>query len=84
MRAVRFHGRGDIRLDEVEEPVCGSGQVKVCRLLGWKTDIRRFVFMYSLLSFKINPAFVGICGSGMFYLSVCLTLVTILISVRSP
>lgn len=29
MRAVRFHGRGDIRLDEVEEPVCGSGQVKV-------------------------------------------------------
>lgn len=29
MRAVRFHGRGDIRLDEVEEPICGSGQVKV-------------------------------------------------------
>lgn len=29
MRAVRFHGRGDIRLDEVDEPVCGSGQVKV-------------------------------------------------------
>lgn len=29
MRAVRFHGRQDIRLDEVEEPVCGNGQVKV-------------------------------------------------------
>ncbi|CAI7648179.1 unnamed protein product [Penicillium glandicola] len=29
MRAVRFHGRGDIRLDEVEEPVCGNGQVKI-------------------------------------------------------
>ncbi|KAJ5123273.1 hypothetical protein N7448_009370 [Penicillium atrosanguineum] len=29
MRAVRFHGREDIRLDEVEEPVCGSGQVKI-------------------------------------------------------
>lgn len=28
MRAVRFHGRGDIRIDEVEEPVCGNGQVK--------------------------------------------------------
>lgn len=28
MRAVRFHGRGDIRLDEIEEPVCGNGQVK--------------------------------------------------------
>ena len=29
MRAVRFHGRGDIRVDEIEEPVCGNGQVKV-------------------------------------------------------
>lgn len=28
MRAVRFHGRRDIRIDEVEEPVCGNGQVK--------------------------------------------------------
>lgn len=28
MRAVRFHGRGDIRIDEVEEPICGNGQVK--------------------------------------------------------
>lgn len=31
MRAVRFHGRQDIRLDEVDEPVCGDGQVKVCQ-----------------------------------------------------
>ncbi|KAJ5227284.1 uncharacterized protein N7469_007290 [Penicillium citrinum] len=29
MRAVRFHGREDIRLDEVEEPSCGIGQVKI-------------------------------------------------------
>ncbi|KAF9253372.1 hypothetical protein DTO027I6_3417 [Penicillium roqueforti] len=29
MRAVRFHGRGDIRVDEIEEPVCGDGQVKI-------------------------------------------------------
>ncbi|KAJ5812840.1 hypothetical protein N7447_009863 [Penicillium robsamsonii] len=28
MRAVRFHGRGDVRIDEVEEPVCGSGQIR--------------------------------------------------------
>lgn len=28
MRAVRFHGRRDIRIDEVEEPACGNGQVK--------------------------------------------------------
>ncbi|OGE52717.1 hypothetical protein PENARI_c009G09067 [Penicillium arizonense] len=29
MRAVRFHGREDIRIDEVEEPICGNGQVKI-------------------------------------------------------
>ncbi|KAJ5200461.1 Polyketide synthase enoylreductase [Penicillium cf. griseofulvum] len=29
MRAVRFHGRGDIRIDEIEEPVCSNGQVKI-------------------------------------------------------
>lgn len=31
MRAVRFHGREDIRVDEVEEPLCGHDQVKVWR-----------------------------------------------------
>lgn len=29
MKAVRFHGRKDIRLDEVEIPSCGKGQVMV-------------------------------------------------------
>ncbi|KAF4258702.1 hypothetical protein KXW98_003062 [Aspergillus fumigatus] len=29
MRAVRFYGRGDIRVDEIDEPVCGEGQVKI-------------------------------------------------------
>ncbi|KAL9053555.1 MAG: hypothetical protein Q9206_003887 [Seirophora lacunosa] len=29
MKAVRFHGKGDIRLDDVEIPICGKGQVKV-------------------------------------------------------
>lgn len=29
MRAVRFHGKEDVRVDEIEEPVCGAGQVKV-------------------------------------------------------
>ena len=29
MKAVRFHGQRDIRLDEVPIPVCGKGQVKV-------------------------------------------------------
>jgi len=29
MKSVRFHGSGDIRVDEIEEPVCGTGQVKM-------------------------------------------------------
>lgn len=29
MKAARFHGRGDIRVEEIEEPACGKGQVKV-------------------------------------------------------
>ncbi|KAJ0414912.1 chaperonin 10-like protein [Aspergillus carlsbadensis] len=29
MRAARFHGRGDVRIDQIEEPVCGEGQVKI-------------------------------------------------------
>lgn len=32
MRAVRFHGREDIRLDQIEIPVCGKGQVKVSKI----------------------------------------------------
>ncbi|WPH04114.1 Hypothetical protein R9X50_00699900 [Acrodontium crateriforme] len=29
MQAVRFHGKQDIRLDQIPIPVCGAGQVKV-------------------------------------------------------
>ncbi|KAL3475502.1 chaperonin 10-like protein [Aspergillus californicus] len=29
MRAVRFHGPKDIRVDHVEDPTCGKGQVKL-------------------------------------------------------
>ncbi|KAL5355745.1 chaperonin 10-like protein [Aspergillus floccosus] len=29
MRAVRFHGRGDIRIDQIDEPTCAAGQVKI-------------------------------------------------------
>jgi hypothetical protein len=31
MKALRHHGREDIRLDEVDEPTCGKDQVKVRR-----------------------------------------------------
>ena len=33
MQALRFHGQKDIRLDEVEIPQCGKGQVKVILVL---------------------------------------------------
>jgi (R,R)-butanediol dehydrogenase/meso-butanediol dehydrogenase/diacetyl reductase len=29
MRAARFHGRGDIRIDEVPDPEVGPGQVEI-------------------------------------------------------
>ncbi|RAL14947.1 2,3-butanediol dehydrogenase [Aspergillus homomorphus CBS 101889] len=29
MRAVRFYAAGDIRVDQIEEPSCGEGQVKI-------------------------------------------------------
>ena len=29
MRAVRLHGKKDIRLDEIPEPQCGPDQIKV-------------------------------------------------------
>ena len=29
MNAVRFHGREDLRFEQIPEPECGKGQVKV-------------------------------------------------------
>lgn len=29
MKALRFHGQRDLRLEEIEIPKCGKGQVKV-------------------------------------------------------
>lgn len=62
MRAVRYHGREDVRVDDVPEPVCGSGQVKVCQTNSTSRHCRGG-FQASHHP-KIKPAFVGICGSG--------------------
>lgn len=61
MKAVRFHGQRDIRLDDVEIVQCGEGQVKVGAFL---------IFEYAkilVLSVvcQVKPAFAGICGSGI-------------------
>src|SRR5436309_2285670 len=29
MRAARYYGKEDMRLEEIEEPVCGEGQLKI-------------------------------------------------------
>lgn len=29
MKAVRFHAKEDLRFEDIPEPVCGPGQVKV-------------------------------------------------------
>ena len=29
MKALRFYGKEDLRIEQVEEPVCGPGKVKV-------------------------------------------------------
>jgi (R,R)-butanediol dehydrogenase/meso-butanediol dehydrogenase/diacetyl reductase len=45
MKAARYHGRGDIRIDEVPEPRTGPGQVKVavewCGICG--SDLHEFL-----------------------------------------
>lgn len=61
MKAVRFHGQRDIRLDNVEIVQCGRGQVKVGALPRFESA------KISILSVvcQVKPAFVGICGSGI-------------------
>lgn len=34
MRAARYYGKEDIRVEQVPEPECGEGQVKVRPLCG--------------------------------------------------
>ena len=45
MKAARFHGPGDIRIDDVPEPQTGPGQVKVdvewCGICG--TDLHEYL-----------------------------------------
>lgn len=44
MKAIQFHGKEDIRCNEIATPEPGPGQV------------------------RIRPAFVGICGTGLYLL----------------
>ncbi len=46
MKVVRFHAPGDVRFEDVEEPVAGPGEVKIrvrnCSTCG--TDVKIFKF----------------------------------------
>lgn len=58
MKALRFHGQKDLRLEDVEIPICGKGQVKVRRpdQEDWSELLTG--------SEQVKPAYVGICGTG--------------------
>lgn len=58
MKALRFHGQRDLRLEDVEVPVCGKDQVKVRRP---RREDRKGVI--DGLE-QVKPAYVGICGTG--------------------
>ena len=63
MKAVRFHGQRDIRLEDVDIVPCGRDQVKV-------GTFPKYLVQYVNLpvlnvGWQVKPAFVGICGTGM-------------------
>ncbi|EME48168.1 hypothetical protein DOTSEDRAFT_167816 [Dothistroma septosporum NZE10] len=57
MKAARFHARGDIRVDDVEEPVPGEGQVIVdiewCGICG--SDLHEYLIGPITVPTKENP-----------------------------
>ena len=60
MKAVVFHGKNDLRVQDVEEPLCTSGRVKV-RNIPVDSHIRN-----SSDVSQVKPAFCGICGTGKY------------------
>lgn len=53
MKAVRFHGKEDLRLEEIAEPECDKGQIKIkpawCGICGRVSEVS-FVFQVALIS----------------------------------
>jgi hypothetical protein len=41
MKAVRFHGKEDLRFEDIPEPTCGPGQVKVKPAWWWVHECER-------------------------------------------
>lgn len=58
MRAARYYGREDIRVEDVEVAACGEGQVRVRR--------RPHIDEKNVkLIAQVAPAYVGICGTDL-------------------
>jgi hypothetical protein len=51
MKAVRFHGKEDLRFEDIPEPKCGKGQIKVkpawCGICG--SDLHEYLGQSSAL-----------------------------------
>lgn len=54
MRAVRFHGARDIRVDQIDEPVCGEDDVKVCTTLLRSSCCVMHFFLMDLANFYLT------------------------------
>lgn len=57
MKAVRYHGKEDLRFEEIAEPKCGKGQIKVapawCGICG--SDLHEYIGGPNLCPTEANP-----------------------------
>ena len=67
MKALRYHGPGDLRLDDIDQPVCAKNQVKVRKRSKEKNLSPLVIYRWSIFADvqKLKPEFVGICGTGL-------------------
>ncbi|KAK4548062.1 hypothetical protein LTR36_010782 [Oleoguttula mirabilis] len=57
MKAVRFHGKEDLRLEDIPEPQCGKGQIKIkpawCGICG--SDLHEYIGSQTLCISSLQP-----------------------------
>lgn len=61
MRAARYYGKEDIRVEEVEPAACGHEQVRVSRTF----TVNSVAHQGRELTLQVAPAYVGICGTDL-------------------
>lgn len=60
MRAARYYGKEDIRIEDVEEQKCGAGQIRV------NCPSSMPAHLFSIANrHQIAPAYVGLCGTDL-------------------